>query len=871
MADRYWVGGTGTWDSSSTSVWSSSSGGSSGASVPTASDNVIFDSATTYTVTVSGTVNCLSLTVSAGTVDFSGTSTPVMNVSGSFTISASTTWNMGGTINFIGSGAITITTNNVEMNSNNININNSSGTFTLGSAFTVGIGSLVDLIAGTFDTSTSNYTLTLPYYLRVPSGSSAKTLKLRGSTVDMNNFRIESDWATTNFTLDAGTSNVTFSGSDQIGCDGLTWNNVTISGGNGEYLTSSTRSTTFNNFTISSSSNAFYWVVRGSATINGTLTATSSNGYQRKIIVSDTPGTSRTLTVAASSLTNVDFQDISISGAGSPLTGTRLGNGGNNSGITFAAARSLYLVSTGSPSFASSDWSTSSNGATSADNFPSAHDTVNIDNSSAATSGTISTTANYILGAVTFANRTNAVTFSVANTTRINGDITLASSVTVSTGTITLCPPTSVTQTIANTSTVAGWSAPITKNSSGTTRITSNFTMTGAFTLTLGTLDLNNFNLTNSASFSSSNSNTRTLAFGTGKIVLSGTGTVWNTGTVTGLTVTGTPVVDVTNSTATATTVTSGSTTESNSVSYNFTAGTYSLSLTGNQRNINFTGFSGTLTNSARTIYGDLTVSSGMTLSAGTGAQTFGATSGSKTITSNGKTFDFPVTFNGAGGTWVLQDNLTVGTSRVVTHTNGTLNLNGKTLNSGVRYLTAAGTKDLTFNGGTLLCSQANTTAFNNAAPTGFTTTAGTGTGKISMSAATAKTFVGGGSTYNCTLSNDGAGALTISGNNTFTTLANGVQPTTFTFTSGTTTTLTNWSISGTSGSLVTIGSTTTSQHTLSKASGTVTADYLSISYSNATGGAVWDAGANSTNGGNNSGWILPAIASNANFFFMFD
>jgi hypothetical protein len=139
------------------------------------------------------------------------------------------------------------------------------------------------------------------------------------------------------------------------------------------------------------------------------------------------------------------------------------------------------------------------------------------------------------------------------------------------------------------------------------------------------------------------------------------------------------------------------------------------------------------------------------------------------------------------------------------------------------------------------------------------------------MTSASAKTFVGGGSTYNCTLSNDGAGALTISGSNTFTTLDNGVQPTTFTFTSGTTTTLTNWSISGTSGSLVTIGSTTTSQHTLSKASGTVTADYLSISYSNATGGAVWDAGANSINGGNNSGWILPAIASNANFFFMFD
>jgi hypothetical protein len=211
-----------------------------------------------------------------------------------------------------------------------------------------------------------------------------------------------------------------------------------------------------------------------------------------------------------------------------------------------------------------------------------------------------------------------------------------------------------------------------------------------------------------------------------------------------------------------------------------------------------------------------------------------------------------------------------MGSTRSLTHTNGTLDLSGKTLTVGTDYSTASGTKNLTFNGGTLVCPNSGTTAFNNAQPTGFTTTAGTGTGKISMTSASAKTFVGGGSTYNCTLSNDGAGALTIDGSNTFTTLANGVQPTTFTFTSGTTTTLTNWSISGTSGNLVTIGSTTTAQHTLSKSSGTVSADYLSISYSRATGGATWNAGANSINGGDNQGWFgIPVVFPN--FFLLFN
>ena len=41
MADRYWVGGTGTWND--TAKWSASSGGGSGASVPTSTDNVFFD------------------------------------------------------------------------------------------------------------------------------------------------------------------------------------------------------------------------------------------------------------------------------------------------------------------------------------------------------------------------------------------------------------------------------------------------------------------------------------------------------------------------------------------------------------------------------------------------------------------------------------------------------------------------------------------------------------------------------------------------------------------------------------------------------------------------------------------------------------
>ena len=66
MANRFWVGGSGNW--SDTAHWSTTTGGASGASVPTSADNAIFDAlsnTTAYTVTVDVTANCLDLNFSA--------------------------------------------------------------------------------------------------------------------------------------------------------------------------------------------------------------------------------------------------------------------------------------------------------------------------------------------------------------------------------------------------------------------------------------------------------------------------------------------------------------------------------------------------------------------------------------------------------------------------------------------------------------------------------------------------------------------------------------------------------------------------------------------------------------------------------------
>ena len=75
MATRYWVGGTGTWDSSTTTHWSSSSGGASGASAPGVGDDVVFDSNSgTGTCTPNSTATAQSLTTTGTSIALGHTS-----------------------------------------------------------------------------------------------------------------------------------------------------------------------------------------------------------------------------------------------------------------------------------------------------------------------------------------------------------------------------------------------------------------------------------------------------------------------------------------------------------------------------------------------------------------------------------------------------------------------------------------------------------------------------------------------------------------------------------------------------------------------------------------------------------------------------
>jgi len=156
----------------------------------------------------------------------------------------------------------------------------------------------------------------------------------------------------------------------------------------------------------------------------------------------------------------------------------------------------------------------------------------------------------------------------------------------------------------------------------------------------------------------------------------------------------GDPIVELTytGSVGTRTIAAVSGTNEAKAVSFRILGGTDTIATGTNRsfKNLDFTGFSGTLTNTTRNIYGSLTLSTGMTLTAGANATTFAASSGTKTITTNGKTLDFPLNFDGVSGTFQFADALTQGSTRAFTITNGTVSLKNGVTNTVGAFATSS-------------------------------------------------------------------------------------------------------------------------------------------------------------------------------------
>lgn len=136
MANRYWVGGTASWDATAGSKWATSSGGSGGASVPTSADNVFFDAASgAVTVTVNASSSCLDLTFTGFTGTFTGSQD--LNVAGSLTLATGMTSSYTGIMTFSSTATGRTITCNGKNPANNLFFDGIGGGWVLQDAVTI--------------------------------------------------------------------------------------------------------------------------------------------------------------------------------------------------------------------------------------------------------------------------------------------------------------------------------------------------------------------------------------------------------------------------------------------------------------------------------------------------------------------------------------------------------------------------------------------------------------------------------------------------------------------------------------------------------------------------------------------------------------
>jgi hypothetical protein len=552
---RYWRGGSGTWDATTTTNWSATSGGLGGASVPTSADAVVFDTmsnATAYTVTCTATqLRCASFTMAGpatGNVTWAGTAP--LAVHGNFSLSATgITRSYTGNITLSGSATgRTLTTNGQTLDST-MTINGVGCGWSLGSALN-DASRIITINNGSFDLA--NYNLTCNVISSDVTHS--RTINFGSSTLTIGGILFgTSENSRANLTFPANTAQINFNST------AFTGNNQTFYNVNSTLTSANTVTfegiNTFNNLTITNIASTGLKFVNfaNNQTVNGTLTLSAgTNATMRTSMRSDTIGTTRTLTCAAFSGTDADFRDITIAGAAAPVSGTRLGDCKGNSGITFGAGVNKYWNLAGGGNWSDTAWALSSGGAVNANNFPLAQDTALFESTGLNSGATVIINAAWNIGTVDMSARTsNTMTWSQSSNPAIYGNWITGTGVTYG-GVATATFAGRTTQTFTSAGRTITFRITI-NTPGGSFALQDAFVSnnaTNAIDLISGTFNLNGYSALFSGVASVFYTNNRTVAFGSGSTwTIAGSGTSWSA-LATGLTITGTGTISLTSASA---------------------------------------------------------------------------------------------------------------------------------------------------------------------------------------------------------------------------------------------------------------------------------------------------------------------------------
>ena len=325
MATYYWVASSpGTWDSTTTTPWSLSSGGAGSAGVPTATDNVIFNTAADVTLVNTGAAKCNNFTITgAGIAGFSGNGG--ISIYGNVSLTPTTTIASTGSLLLYGTAGNTFSQNGATITVAAVQVNG-TGTYTLGSALACGS---VYINAGGLNTGGFNVTCTT----LSSSNTTTRTISLAGSTVTISTINFLD---TTGLTFNCGTSTINVSGAS-LASGGLTFYNVTKT--NTSTLTISGNNT-FNNIGSTASAATTIKFTSGTTQTVANFTAAGAAG---KVLTlsSTTAGSAATMTKSGGGGVMVDYmsiRDSTVVGV-SWFPGANSTNVSNNSGWIWPTAR----------------------------------------------------------------------------------------------------------------------------------------------------------------------------------------------------------------------------------------------------------------------------------------------------------------------------------------------------------------------------------------------------------------------------------------------------------------------------------------------------------------------------------------------------
>lgn len=345
---RHWVGGTGTWDSSSTTHWSTWSGGTAGASVPDSANAVIIDGNSgggTVTLSATTTINSLNCTGFTGTFSDGGVSNP-LNLYGSLTYASGMTLSYTSDVTFKGSGSKNFTSAGKTIG-HNIVVMDTTYLYLADS-----VNSTADI---SLDQGTSGHTLDLNNFSHTFNnvaldGIPAWTLKMGSGTLTTKTFVA---YARGSASIIPSTSTIKFTGtSSEMYSGGFTYNNfeyAPTASGSFAFSNNDTNSPTFNDFKITPASSGitYLYFKEGQTYYITTLTMPANNGNNISFNSYDSTNT-WTLSCASGTITAYGCtieHSIATGGATfNAITTDGNVNGGGNTGWNFSPSISFTAV-----------------------------------------------------------------------------------------------------------------------------------------------------------------------------------------------------------------------------------------------------------------------------------------------------------------------------------------------------------------------------------------------------------------------------------------------------------------------------------------------------------------------------------------------